>query len=217
MVPLTESLAVVLTFPKSRSTINFMGFNCDISHWCLLMHVYIYNTLRKKQNSSLLHFRPHKNNVFTKMLRLFRRSVQCPKPFIFYYYFQKQVRSQLYSLRPPKLYDVSQKMRAPTWKISTHSPTCRRCPSWGGCCMARSRARKWPVRSSWAKRCQLRWTKTVDFTSPEVLTLFAPFFSGAKQRGKKLLRGVVWLLMHLFLREKKEKAWVTLDGEYCVW
>lgn len=48
----------------------------------------------------------------------------------------------------------------------------------------------------------------MDFTSPEVLTLFAPFFSAAKQRGKKLLRGVVWLLMHLFLREKKEKAWV---------
>ena len=42
MVPLTESLAVVLTFPKSRSTINFMGFNCDISHWCLQIYIYIY-------------------------------------------------------------------------------------------------------------------------------------------------------------------------------
>lgn len=114
MVPLTESLAVVLTFPKSRSTINFMGFNCDISHWCLQIYIYIYNT-SKETKLITAPFRPHKNNVFTKMLRLFGY-------FIFYYYFLNQVRSQLYSFRPPKLYDFSQKMRAPTWKHLHPSP-----------------------------------------------------------------------------------------------
>ena len=106
MVPLTESLAVVLTFPKSRSTINFTGFNCDISHRCLPMHG---PWVRKK------HFIPAPfptpgNNLFTKMLRFFGY-------FIFYHYFQNQVRSQLYSFRPPKLYkSLKTSMRSPTWK-----------------------------------------------------------------------------------------------------
>ena len=174
------------------------------------MYIYIYNTLRKKQNSSLLHFRPQETTFL-------RRWWGCLATSFSTTIFRSKWGLNYIPLDPQSCMMFLKKCVHQPGKSPPIPPTCRRCPSWGRCCMARSRARKWPVRSSWAKRCQLRWTKTVDFTSPEVLTLFAPFFSGAKQRGKKLLRGVVWLLMHLFLREKKEKAWVTLDGEYCVW
>lgn len=182
MVPLTESLAVVLTFPKSRSTINFMGFNCDISHWCLQIYIYIYTTLRKKQNSSLLHFGPTKTTFLRKcwgcLATSFSTTIFWTKWGLNYIPFDPQ--SCMIFLK---------KCVHQPGNISTHPPTCRCCPSWGRCCMARSRARKWPVRSSWAKRCQLRWTKAVDFTSPEVLTLFAPLFFGCKMEGQKIVAG----------------------------